>query len=76
MSASSLHEPSFEMVRQRLAGLREQRKAQRLAQDELHARIRVAIAEAQAMGIPVAEIARILDMDRSSVYRTYVQTSA
>lgn len=64
------------MVRQRLAGLREQRKQHLVAQDALHERIRIAIRDAQALGVPVAEIARILDMDRSSVYRTYVQTSA
>lgn len=63
-----------EMARQRLAGLREQRRQQRMANDELHERIRLAIADAQAVGVPVAEIARLLDMDRSSVYRTYVQT--
>jgi DNA-directed RNA polymerase specialized sigma24 family protein len=65
-----------EIARQRLSGLREQRKAQRVATDELHERTRIAIADAQALGVPVAEIARLLDMDRSSVYRTYVQTDS
>jgi hypothetical protein len=65
----------FEIARKRLAGLREQRRAQRVATDDLHERTRVAIADAQRAGVPVAEIARLLDMDRSSVYRTYVQAA-
>jgi hypothetical protein len=65
----------FEMARRRLAGLREQRRAQRVATDELQERTRVAIRAAQQAGVPVAEIARLLDMDRSSVYRTYVQAA-
>jgi DNA invertase Pin-like site-specific DNA recombinase len=65
-----------DIVRQRLSGLAEQRKQHRVAQDELHERIRATIRDAQALGVPVAEIARILEMDRSSVYRTYVEAAA
>ena len=65
----------FEMARRRLAGLREQRRQQRVATDQLQERTRNAIRDAQQVGVPVAEIARLLDMDRSSVYRTYVQAA-
>jgi hypothetical protein len=65
----------FEMSRKRLSGLRVQRAQQRVATDQLQERTRSAIRDAQAAGVPVAEIARLLDMDRSSVYRTYVQAA-
>jgi len=65
-----------EIVRQRLSGLAEQRRQHRVAQDTLHESIRNAIRDAQAVGVPMTEIARLLDMDRSSVYRTYVETAA
>jgi DNA-directed RNA polymerase specialized sigma24 family protein len=65
----------MDIAKQRLSGLAQQRREHRVAQEELHERIRAAIREAQAAGVPVAEIARLLDMDRSSVYRTYVETT-
>jgi DNA invertase Pin-like site-specific DNA recombinase len=64
------------MVRQRLSGLAEQRRQHRVAQDTLHESIRRAIRDAQAIGVSVTEIAKLLDMDRSSVYRTYVEAAA
>lgn len=64
------------MIRQRLSGLREQRRQQRMVAEELAERTRAAVREAQEAGVPIAEIARLLDMDRSSVYRTYVQVAA
>lgn len=64
------------LIRQRLSGLAQQRRQHRIAQDTLHERIRLTIRDAQAVGIPVTEIARLLDMDRSSVYRTYVENAA
>ena len=60
-------------ARRRLEKLREQREVQLVRTVELHERVRQAIEDARAAGVPVAEIARLLDMDRSSVYRTYVQ---
>ena len=65
-----------EVARQRLSGLAEQRRQHRVAQDSLHESIRAAIRDAQAVGVPMTEIARLLGMDRSSVYRTYVETAA
>lgn len=73
---SALNPPTRPDVRERLADLREARKEHREAQEELYADIRRAVRAAQKAGVPMAEIARILDMDRSSVYRTYVQTAA
>lgn len=70
----SLASPS--MLRQRLAGLREQRRAQRVTAEDLGDRIRTAVNEAIDAGIPVTEVAKLLDMDRSSVYRTYVEPKA
>lgn len=64
------------MLRQRLAGLREQRRAQRVTAEDLGDRIRTAVNEAIDAGIPVTEVAKLLDMDRSSVYRTYVEPKA
>lgn len=64
------------MLRQRLAGLREQRRAQRVTAEDLGDRIRAAVNEAIDAGIPVTEVAKLLDMDRSSVYRTYVEPKA
>lgn len=68
-------EPS-EVVRHRLSGLREQRRAQLVSQEHLSARVRETVAEAIDAGVPVAEIARLLDMDRSSLYRTYINDTA
>lgn len=68
--------PDTALVRQRLAGLREQRRAQLVSQQELGERVRAAVNEAIEAGVPVAEIARLLEMDRSSVYRTYVAAAA
>lgn len=65
-----------ELVKQRLAGLREQRRALRLSSEEVAQRTREAVAVAQKAGVSIAEIARLLDMDRSSVYRTYISASA
>jgi DNA invertase Pin-like site-specific DNA recombinase len=64
-----------EMIRQRLAGLARQRQEQRVAVDDLQERIRRAVADAQDLGVPMTEIARLLEMDRSSVYRTYGPTA-
>lgn len=64
------------LVRQRLAGLREQRRAQRVSNEQLAERTRAAVNEAIEAGVPVTEIAGLLDMDRSSVYRTYIEPAA
>jgi hypothetical protein len=60
-----------ELVMARLAGLREQRHTQLVNAEELADRIRSAVADAQAVGIPMAEVARTLDIDRSTLYRVY-----
>ena len=60
-----------ELVMARLAGLREQRRAQLVSAEELARRIKVTVADAQAAGIPMAEVARTLDIDRSTLYRVY-----
>jgi DNA-directed RNA polymerase specialized sigma24 family protein len=65
-----------DILRQRLAGLREQRRQARLADEELRERTRKAVREADEAGVPIAEIARLLQMDRSSVYRTYLDATA
>lgn len=33
--------------------------------------IRYAVEQARLAGVPMSEIARLLEMDRSSIYRTY-----
>ena len=60
-----------ELVMARLAGLRKQRQEQLVSAEHLAQRIRKTVADAQAAGIPMAEVARTLDMDRSTLYRVY-----
>lgn len=63
-------------VRQRLRGLAEQRQQDLVSTERLRERIRLTIRDAQEMGVPMTEIARLLRMDRSSVYRTYLDAAA
>jgi hypothetical protein len=59
-------------IRERLDTLAERRRSDIASREQLHEDIRVTVREAQVIGISMTEIARLLDMDRSSVYRTYV----
>ena len=63
------------VARDTLSALAEQRRVHLQAQSMLHDNIRFAVRAAQAAGIPMTEIARLLEMDRSSVYRTYVEAA-
>lgn len=58
-------------VAQRLAGLARRRATQKRQSDELATEIKATVAEAQHV-MPVAEIARHLGLDRSTLYRTYI----
>lgn len=52
------------------------RRRQRAIADEasVAADIRIAVKKARAEGIPLTEVATLLGLDRSSMYRTYVET--
>lgn len=69
-------EERSEIAKRRLAGLRAQREAQRLSAEELADRTRRAVIDAQAADVPVAEIARQLGIDRSTLYRVYLEAEA
>ena len=60
-----------ELALARLAGLREQRRVQLVGAEDLARRIKQAVADAQAAGVPMAEVARTLGIDRSTLYRVY-----
>jgi transcriptional regulator of acetoin/glycerol metabolism len=63
-------------VRQRLADLGRQRAQHSAAGEELAEEIRKAVADARANNVPLAEAARLLGLDRSHLYRTYLHERA
>jgi DNA-binding phage protein len=62
-----------EAVRRSLAEVARERKANAVEDKALARRVRVLIAEARRVEIPMSEVARILEMDRTSLYRTYIK---
>lgn len=64
-----------ELARQNLAALGEMRVDLGRADAELAEKIRKWVANARAAGVPMAEVARLLGMDRSAMYRTYVRAA-
>lgn len=65
-----------DIARQRLAGLREQRRQALLGEEILRDRIKTAVAEAQDAGVPMSRIAEELGIDRSTLYRVYLAKAA
>lgn len=61
-----------ESARERLAQLADLRRAHLASAAHLANDVRRAVKVAQNAEIPLAEIARLLDMDRSTLYRTYL----
>lgn len=57
---------------ERLEELARRRQRQMGEADQLAADIRLTVREAQVAGVPTAEIARRLALDRSTLYRTYL----
>lgn len=52
------------------------RRLERLAEEESMANeIKEAVATAQYFNVPMTEIARLLKIDRSTLYRTYVDAA-
>lgn len=64
-----------DLVRQRLHQLAERRDQHLTTGEALAQEVRDLVADAQAVGLPLAEVARVLRMDRSAMYRTYVKAA-
>lgn len=61
-----------ETLRKQLAQVAERRKATTVNMESVARDIRRLVAEAPDAGVPISEVARLLDMDRTSLYRTYI----
>jgi transcriptional regulator of acetoin/glycerol metabolism len=59
-------------VRLRLRELGQQRVQHAAAGEELADEIKKTVREAQSSSVPLAEVARLLGLDRSTLYRTYL----
>lgn len=62
-------------VRKRLEEAAQQRQLHHVSGEALAERIRTAVHDAQTVGVPIAECARILEMDRSTLYRVYLNAA-
>jgi DNA invertase Pin-like site-specific DNA recombinase len=58
-------------VRDQLLGAAERRRQLSSSSEALSDEIRQLVRDARAVSIPVAEVARLLEIDRSTLYRVY-----
>jgi DNA invertase Pin-like site-specific DNA recombinase len=61
-----------EQIRERLRRVAERRRAAEREDDEIADEIRDSINEARDANISMTEVARLLEIDRTSMYRTYI----
>lgn len=66
---------SASRVEATLRRLGKTRKQQRRKDEDLADQIRQAVEEARDIDLPMTKVAKLLDIDRTQLYRTYLRSS-